>query len=153
MHQQHNKGKVEGFMAELGRKLDFLFDRARQGAEEAKLSDRMEELKQAKDKLEHELHEFVQDDEKWKEVQKHLQGAAQELRRAFETTFKTKQNTDGHQENNAAWQQQGQPQWQSQEQNQQQSYNGQQSQGTQQQTGGQPQSWGNSTPPSEPIGY
>lgn len=87
MEQQHNKGKIEGFLAELGRKLDQVMDRARQGAEEAKVSEKLDELKHTKDRLENELHEFVKDDEKWKEVQVHLQGAAQELKRAFETTF------------------------------------------------------------------
>lgn len=87
MEQQHNKGKIEGFLAELGRKLDQVMERARQGAEEAKVSEKLDELKHTKDRLEHELHEFVKDDEKWKEVQIHLQGAAQELKRAFETTF------------------------------------------------------------------
>lgn len=87
MEQEHNKGKIEGFLAELGRKLDQVMERARQGAEEAKVSEKLDELKHTKDRLEHELHEFVKDDEKWKEVQVHLQGAAQELKRAFETTF------------------------------------------------------------------
>lgn len=87
MEQQHNKGKIEGFLAELGRKLDQVMERARQGAEEAKVSEKLDELKHTKDRLENELHEFVKDDEKWKEVQVHLQGAAQELKRAFETTF------------------------------------------------------------------
>lgn len=90
MEHQENKGKLEAFMAELGRKLDQLLDRARNGAEEAKLSEKMEELRQTKDKLEHELHEFVKDDEKWQEVKQHLQGAAQELQRAFETSFARK---------------------------------------------------------------
>lgn len=96
MEQQHssNKGKLEGFMAELGRKLDQLLDKARQGAEETKLSEKMEDLRQTKDKLEHELHEFVKDDEKWREVKQHLQGAAQELQRAFETTFARKNAAD-----------------------------------------------------------
>ena len=88
MENQHNKGRIEGFMQDLGRKLDQLMDRARQGAEEARLNEKMEELKQTKEKLEHELHEFVQDDEKWKEVQSHLQDAALEIKKAFETTFR-----------------------------------------------------------------
>ncbi|WP_224998291.1 hypothetical protein [Cesiribacter sp. SM1] len=90
--EQANKGKIEGFMTELGRKLDQLLDRARQGAEEAKFSERMEDLRQATDKLENELHEFVKDDEKWREVQVHLKGAALELRKAFESTFTRKQS-------------------------------------------------------------
>lgn len=94
MEEQHNKGKVEGFLAELGRKLDQLMDRARQGAEEAKLSDKFEDLKQTRDKLEQELHEFVKDDDKWREVKIHLQGAAQELQKAFETTFVRKKGDE-----------------------------------------------------------
>jgi hypothetical protein len=89
--EQANKGKIESFMTDLGRKLDLLLDRARQGAEEAKLSERMDDLRQASEKLENELHEFVKDDEKWQEVQVHLKGAAHELRKAFESTFTRKQ--------------------------------------------------------------
>lgn len=96
--EQANKGKVEGFMTELGRKLDQLIERARQGAEEAKLSDRMEDLRQASDKIENELHEFVKDDEKWREVQHHLKGALQEIRKAFETTFTKKPVGNEHQQ-------------------------------------------------------
>lgn len=92
MEQQQNTGRIESFMTELGRKLDQLMDRARQGAEEARFSEKMEELKQTKEKLEQELHEFVQDDERWREVQAHLQGAAQELKKAVETSFKSKKS-------------------------------------------------------------
>lgn len=101
MEQQHSKGKIEGFMTELGKKLDQFMDRARQGAEEARLAEKMEELKQAKEKLEQELHEFVQDDEKWREVQTHLQEAMLGLKKAFETTFRSKntQATDAAQQN------------------------------------------------------
>ncbi len=97
MEQQDNKGRIEGFLAELGRKLDQLMDRARQGAEEAKMSEKLDELKNTKDRLEHELHEFVKDDEKWREVQTHLQGAAQELKKAFETTFTRNKAEQGSQ--------------------------------------------------------
>lgn len=98
MEQQHNKGKIESFMTELGRKIDQLLDKARQGTEEAKVSDKFDELRQAKDKLERELHEFVQDDEKWREVQTHLQEAGIELRKAFETTFARKRNSNESQQ-------------------------------------------------------
>ena len=98
MEEQHNKGKIESFMTELGRKLDQLLDKARQGAEEHKLSDRMDDLRQTKDKLERELHEFVQDDDKWREVQTHLQEAAVELRKAFETTFTRKKGNESDQQ-------------------------------------------------------
>lgn len=94
MEQQHNKGRLEGFMAELGRKLDLLIDKARQETEEAKVNERLEELKHTKDKLEKELHEFVQDDERWKEVQQRLQGAGQELKKAFEITFSRKKGSE-----------------------------------------------------------
>ena len=71
---------------------------------EAKVSDKFDELRQAKDKLERELHEFVQDDEKWREVQTHLQEAGIELRKAFETTFaRKKSNNDSSNAGSENW--------------------------------------------------
>ncbi|AHM59790.1 hypothetical protein D770_07635 [Flammeovirgaceae bacterium 311] len=90
--EQANKGRIEEFMKDLGHKLDLFIDKARQGAEEAKLSEKMDEFKQTTEKLENELHEFVKDDEKWREVQTHIKGALFELRKAFETTFARKQS-------------------------------------------------------------
>jgi hypothetical protein len=91
MEQQHNKGRLESFMAELGKKLDLLLDRARHETEEGKVAEKLDELRHTKEKLEKELHEFVQDDERWREVQHRLQGAAQELKKAFEITFRKKE--------------------------------------------------------------
>lgn len=87
MEQQQHKGKIEGFLAEFGRKLDQLMDKARHETEQPRVADRLDELRQAKDKLERELQEFVKDDQKWQEVQQRLQGAALELKKAVEAAF------------------------------------------------------------------
>ncbi|EMR01462.1 hypothetical protein [Cesiribacter andamanensis] len=94
MEQHQNRGRLEDFLADLGRKLDQLLDRARHETEEGKIAERLDELRHSKEKLEKELHEFVQDDERWKEVQHRLQGAAQELKRAFEITFARRKGTE-----------------------------------------------------------
>lgn len=114
MEEQQNRGRLENFMAELGKKLDLLLDRARHETEEGKVAEKLDELRHTKEKLEKELHEFVQDDERWREVQSRLQGAAQELKKAFEITFRKKDGdtttAGGHQQQSGQYQQGSQQQ-------------------------------------------
>ena len=87
----NNKGKIEGLLADLGRKMDGLLSKAKQASEEHHLNDKLDELNTAKEKLERELNQYVQDDERWQEVKSNLRTAAGELKKAFETTFRKNQ--------------------------------------------------------------
>lgn len=83
------KGRMEGILADLGRKIDQLIAKANDASGDARgeFSSKMEELNKCKEKAEQELREFANDEEKWKEVQSRLQLAADELKKAFELTF------------------------------------------------------------------
>ena len=85
-----HKGKIEQTLAELGRKMDHLLQQAKHtsGDMQQEISEKMEELNKSKEKLEQELKDFTQDDEKWKEVQARLQNAVNEIRQAIELSFR-----------------------------------------------------------------
>ena len=89
---QDKKGEMERILADLGRKIDQLLQKARHasGDMQQEFSEKLEELNKSKEKLEQELKDFTQDEDKWKEVQLRLQNAAHELREAIELSFKRK---------------------------------------------------------------
>ena len=88
--EPHYRGRMESILAELGRKVDQAFEKAResQGEKKGEFSARMEDLNKAKERVEREFREFATDDAKWKEVRICLHNAADELKKAFELTFK-----------------------------------------------------------------
>lgn len=94
MENEH-QGKIEQTLAELGRKMDFLLQQAKHtsGDMQQEVSEKMEELNKSKEKLEQELKDFTQDDEKWKEVQARLQNAVNEIRQAIELSFRKRPKT------------------------------------------------------------
>ena len=87
---QEDQGKIEGLFANLGRKMDDLLQRAQQASEEYHLNDKLDGINAAKNKLEEELNNYIQDDERWAEVKHKLQNAATELKKAFDITFNRK---------------------------------------------------------------
>lgn len=89
---QDKKGEMEQILAELGRKMDEIIQKARHasGDLQQEFSGKLDELNRSKEKLEEELKDFTQDEAKWKEVQARLQNAAHELRQAIELSFKRK---------------------------------------------------------------
>ena len=93
--EQPNKGRLESILSELGRKLDETFEKAREASGEARqeFASKMADVNKEKERLEKELKEFANDEEKWKEVKIRLQNAADELRKAFEITFSKKEET------------------------------------------------------------
>lgn len=90
--ESRQSGKIEHILGELGRKMDHLLQQAKHtsGDMQQEISEKMEDLNKSKEKLEQELKDFTQDDEKWKEVQTHLQKAVNEIRQAIELSFRKK---------------------------------------------------------------
>lgn len=89
---QDKKGEMESILAELGRSMDTLFQKARHasGDLQQEFSEKLKDLNKSKDRLERELKDFTQDEAKWKEVQARLHAAAHEIRQAIELSFKRK---------------------------------------------------------------
>lgn len=86
---EESKGKVENLLTELGRKIDHLIEEAKEASGDVReeVDQKIEELKQRKDKLEDEFQEF-KNQERWQEAKVHFASAANELKQAVEKVFK-----------------------------------------------------------------
>lgn len=86
---EETKGKVEGMLSELGKKLDHLFEEAKEASGDVKedINEAIQDLKERKEKLEEEFEEFKQQ-ERWQEAKTHFASAAQELKMAMGKVFK-----------------------------------------------------------------
>ena len=89
---KENQGKMEGLLKDLGRKIDELMAKTKDGTQDFKvdIDARKEELKRNMDKLEDETKKFIQDKEKWTEVESKLKNVVYELKDAVETAFSVK---------------------------------------------------------------
>lgn len=83
---------VEDLFRDLGRKIDQLIERGKQSSEDAReeLEKRVDEMRKNREKLENDFKSFTGDKEKWKAVEKSLENAAKELKKAVETAFAKK---------------------------------------------------------------
>lgn len=86
---EDSKGKVEGLLTELGKKIDHLIEEAKEASEDVRedLNQKIEDLKERRDNLEEEFQEF-KNQERWQEAKSHFASAAQELKMAVEKVFK-----------------------------------------------------------------
>lgn len=87
----NERGKIEGILSELGRKIDQLVAETKRAGNT--ISDEVEkkirDLKEQKEKMERELKNYASShSDKWKRAKIHLGEAAMEVRRAFEAIFK-----------------------------------------------------------------
>lgn len=86
-----DKKKVEDILAELGQKIDKLIAETKKagGKVSSEMEEQIQKLKQRKEKVEEDFKNSTSDTgEKWEHAKLHLNEAATEIRRAFETIFK-----------------------------------------------------------------
>ena len=91
---EDKQGQVESILQELGRKIDMLIADAKVAKDEIRddIEDKINDLKDRKDKLEEEFDEFKNNNEgKWGEIKSHLKIAADEIKKAAEAAFKKKE--------------------------------------------------------------
>ena len=86
---EESKGKVESLLTELGKKIDTLIEDAKEASGDVKeeVNQKIDELKERKEKLEEEFEDFKKD-ERWQEAKTHFASAAVELKLAMEKVFK-----------------------------------------------------------------
>lgn len=85
------EGKAEKMFKDLGKKIDKLIEELKVAKAQAgdEIDDRVEELKRNRDTLKDRFKDFREDD-RWSEVEKNLENAGKELKKAFKTTFAKK---------------------------------------------------------------
>ena len=86
-----DKKNVEEILAELGTKIDKLIAETKKAGSKvtAEMEEQIQKLKERKEKVEQDFKESTSDTgEKWDHAKMHLNEAAVEIRRAFETMFK-----------------------------------------------------------------
>jgi vacuolar-type H+-ATPase subunit I/STV1 len=87
-----HQGQVEKILAELGHKIDELMQEAKGAKDELRdeVEEKIKDLKVQKEKLEDEYQDFKQKNEgKWVDIKTHLFAAAEEIKKAAETAFKS----------------------------------------------------------------
>jgi len=91
-----NQGKMENMLKDLGRKIDELIAKSKDGTSDFKMDidARKEELKRNMETLETETKRFVQDKEKWRDVEAKLKNVVIELKDAVETAFSPSNGRD-----------------------------------------------------------
>ena len=89
---KENQGRMEDLLKDLGRKIDEIVSKTKDGTQDFKvdIDARKEELKRNMDTLENETKKFIQDKEKWTEVESKLKNVVYELKDAVETAFSVK---------------------------------------------------------------
>ena len=83
--------EAEKILRELGKKIDALLEKAKHTSGEVKeeILQKVEELKNHRDKFEDNMQDFrAKNEPKWQEAKVHLKAAAEELKNAFDKMFR-----------------------------------------------------------------
>jgi Sec-independent protein translocase protein TatA len=86
-----DKKNVEEILAELGQKIDKLISETKKAGSKvsAEMEEQIQKMKERKEKVEEDFKKSTASSgEKWEHAKLHLNEAAIEIRRAFETMFK-----------------------------------------------------------------